>query len=139
MPHVSSKKLSSHLLEKLFGKLLAILERAQNKESLSLVINELFTRTEKVMLAKRLAIILMLSNNTPQHRVVEILKVSPSTVSKTSLRIEIGKYDTVLRVSKKEKVDLEKIVWNILTVGGIMPPKIRGKYWRKYSKKYPKR
>lgn len=135
MPHVSSKKLNSRLLEKLSGKLLAVLGQAQNKKLLSVVTNELFTRTEKVMLAKRLAIILMLANNIPQHRVVEILKVSPTTVSKTSLGIDIGKYTAILKISKKEKIDLEKLVWNILTIGGIMPPKVGRKYWRKYSKK----
>ncbi len=133
MPHVSSKKLNPKLLEELFGKLLAVFGQAQNKRYLKEVTRELFTRTEKIMLAKRLAIVLMLANNTPQHRVVNILKVSPTTVAKTSLGIEIGKYDAILKISKKEKTDIEKLVWNILTVGGIMPPKVGRKYWRKYS------
>ncbi|OGI89674.1 hypothetical protein A2911_02635 [Candidatus Nomurabacteria bacterium RIFCSPLOWO2_01_FULL_40_15] len=134
MPHVSSKKLDPKLLEKLSRKLLAVLEKAQNKQSFSSVVNELFTSTEKIMLAKRLAIILMLSSRVPQHKVVDILKVSPSTVAKTSLQIEIGKYKNILKISKKEKMDIEKLVWNILTVGGIMPPKVGRKYWKKYSK-----
>jgi len=135
MPHVSSKKLKRKFLGKLFGKLLSVLEKAQGKQNLSLVLNELFTRTEKIMFAKRLAIVLMLANNTPQHRIAEILKVSPTTVTKISLGIEIGKYEFIIKISKREKFDFEKLVWNILTAGGIMPPKIRGKYWRKYSKK----
>lgn len=135
MPHISSKKLSSHFSEKLFRKLLAVLGQAQNKQSLASVVNELLTPTEKTMLAKRLAIILMLESNTPQHRVVEILKVSPSTVAKISLKIEIDKYTAILKISQREKIDLEKLVWNILTAGGIMPPKVGRKYWRKYSKK----
>ena len=134
MPHISSKKLDHSLTEKLFGKLLTIFGQARDKEALSLVMNELFTSTEKIMLAKRLAIVLMLASRTPQHRVVEILKVSPTTVVKTSLEIEIGKYKTILKISKKEKVDIEKIVWNILTVGGFMPPKVGQKYWRKNFK-----
>ena len=129
MPHISSKQLEPKLLEKLFSKLLSILGQAQKKENLYSVVNELITSTEKTMLAKRLAIILMLANNIPQHRVVSILSVSPSTVARTALGIEIGKYKTVLKISKKEKVDLEKIVWNILTVGGIMPPKAGRRYW----------
>lgn len=135
MPHVSSKKLDPKLLEKLFRKLIAIFERAYNKTYLNEVIKELFTATEKTMLAKRLAIILLLSSHTPQEKIVNILKVSPTTVSKASIGIEIGKYNAILKISQKEKVDLEKIVWQILTVGGIMPPKVGRKYWRKYSKK----
>lgn len=132
MPHISSKKLNPRLSEKLFKKLIAILGKAQDKQYLNIVINELFTQTEKIMLAKRLAIILMLSNNVPQHRIVYILRVSPTTVAKSSLKIEAGKYSTILEISKKEKVDIEKIVWQILTVGGIMPPKVGKRYWRKY-------
>jgi Trp operon repressor len=134
MPHISSKKLSPKLTEKLFGKLIAVLGKAQNQQSLPLITNELFTATEKIMLAKRLAIILLLVKNIPQHRIVETLNVSPSTVAKTSLMIEIGKYNAILKISQKEKLDIEKLVWNILTAGGIMPPKVGRKYWRKYKK-----
>ncbi len=134
MTHVSSKELDSKLSEELFRKLLKVLGQAEKKDNLLPVVEELLTSTEKTMLAKRLAIILMLTENTPQHRVVDILKVSPTTVAKISLGIEIGKYKAILQTSKKGKIDLEKLVWGVLTVGGIMPPKIGKKYWRKYSK-----
>jgi Trp operon repressor len=131
MPHISSKKLDKSFVEKLFKKFITVLGRAQNKNSLSLVMKELLTKTEKIMFVKRLSIILMLANSLPQHKIVDILGVSPSTVAKISLHLEIGKYDNILKVSEKEKVDLEKLIWNILTVGGIMPPKVGKKYWRR--------
>jgi len=134
MPHVSKRKIDAKFSEKLFKKLLSVLGKAQDKKYLSSVITELFTETEKIMLAKRLAIILLLSNNIPQHKIVDILKVSPTTVAKASLQIEIGKYNTILKISQREKLDLEKIVWNILTIGGIMPPKVGRRYWKKYPK-----
>ena len=134
MPHISSKKLDSILMQKLFGKLLTLLDKAHDKKSTSKILNELFTETENIMFAKRLAIILMLSSKTPQHRIVEVLQVSPSTVAKTSLLIEIGKYEAVLKVSTKEKISLEKIVWSILTAGGVMPPRLGRKYWTKHFK-----
>ena len=134
MPHVSSKKLNKDFSEKLFRDLIDIFGKAQDKKLLSAVLGELFTSTEKIMVAKRVAIVLMLASKTPQHRVVEILKVSPTTVAKASLGIEIGKYKTILQVSKKEKINLEKIVWNILTAGGIMPPKAGHRYWLRSSR-----
>ena len=134
MPHVSGKKLDPMLLEKLFGKLLMILNQAQNRGHLSTIVNELFTSTEKIMVSKRLAIILMLSSHTPQHRIVDLLKVSPATVSKMSLKKEIGKYKVILKISQKEKSSIEKLIWGILTAGGIMPPKIGRKYWMKHIK-----
>ena len=134
MTHVSSKKIDPQLLEKLFSEILTVLKEAQRKGNLSSVMNELLTTTEKTMFAKRLAIILMLSNGIPQHRVTEVLTVSPTTVAKTALGVEIGKYKAILRVSKKEKINVEKVIWNILTVGGIMPPKVGRKYWTKHFK-----
>ena len=44
-------------------------------------------------------------------------------------------HESILKISKKEKLDIEKIVWQILTAGGIMPPMVGRKYWKKYSKK----
>ena len=133
MPHISSKKLDEKLLEKLFRKLIVVFEQAQNKRYMTEVTKELFTETEKIMLAKRLAIILMLAGNTPQHKIADVLKVSPTTVVKMSLKIEIGKYNTILKISKQEKIGLEKIVWAILTAGGIMPPKVGKRNWVRQS------
>jgi len=131
MPHVSKKKLDSKTFEKIFRKLIAVLEHAQDQKKLTPLLNELLTKTEKIMLAKRLAIVLMLSGNTPQHRIAEALLVSPSTVTRMSLGIEVGKYDLIRSISKRDRLDLEKIIWLLLTAGGIMPPKAGGKYWRK--------
>lgn len=135
MPHISNRKIDQVLLNKLLGKLISVLGKAKDKNHLHLILKELLTRTEKTMLAKRLAVILLLSDNIPQHRIAEILKVSPTTVTKMSLLMEIGKYNAILNISKKEKLDLEKIVMNILTVGGIMPPMVGRKYWRKKNSK----
>ena len=134
MTHVSSKKLDEKFLEQLFSKLISTLGKAQTKSSLALVANEIFTSTEKVMFAKRLAIVLLLSSKTPQHKIVDLLKVSPTTVAKSSLGIEIGEYKNVLKISSQEKIDLEKIIWTILTAGGFMPPKVGRKRWLKISK-----
>lgn len=131
MPHVSRKKLDEKTFEKIFRKLIAVLERAQNQKKLTPLLGELFTETEKTMLAKRLAVVLMLSGDTPQHRISEALFVSPSTVTRLSFDIEIGKYDLIRSISKKDRVDLEKVIWLLLTAGGIMPPRVGRKYWRK--------
>jgi len=131
MPHISKKKLDQKTLEKIFKKLIIILGRAQNHKKLAPILDELLTETEKIMLAKRLAIVLMLSGNTPQHRISEALLVSPSTITRMSLSLEIGKYDLIRNISKKDRIDLEKIIWLLLTAGGIMPPRAGRKYWRR--------
>lgn len=131
MPHVSSKKLDKDLSEKLFKDLIEILNKSQGKKIFPELINELLTETEKQMLAKRIAIVVMLDSKVPQHAISEILKVSPSTVAIASLKVEIGKYKSVLNATTKEKIDLEKVVFNIMTAGGLMPPKMGRKYWKR--------
>lgn len=133
MPHISKRKVGPKLLKKISTQLINIFIKSQNNRHLASLFNELFTPTEKIMFSKRIAIILMLKNSIPQHRIVEILKVSPTTVAKTSLDIEIGKYESIIDISRKEKIDLEKLVWNLMTAGGIMPPRFGKKYWRKFS------
>ncbi len=127
MPHVSNQKLDSDTQIKLFKKLLKLLEATS-------AASELLTRTEKIMLAKRLAMIMMLSDDLPQHKISEILKVSPSTVARFSLRVESGQYKNIVKILHKPKIDLEKIVWGILTAGGYLPPRVGKRYWTKYRK-----
>ncbi|MDP2641957.1 MAG: Trp family transcriptional regulator [bacterium] len=131
MPHVSKRKLDRETFDKIFIKMIRILERAQSKNKFTSVLEEILTETEKIMLAKRLAVVLSLLADIPQHRIADTLLVSPTTVSKISLQLEVGKYDSVKSISIKEKLDLEKMIWLLLTAGGIMPPRVGGKYWRK--------
>ena len=131
MPHVSKRKLDKETFDKIFKKLVLILEYAQNKKKFVSVLEEILTGTEKVMLAKRVAIVLLLLGDIPQYRISKALIVSPTTVAKMSLQVEEGKYDSIKNISTKEKIDLEKVVWLLLTAGGILPPRVGGKYWRK--------
>lgn len=135
MPHISKKKLDKKTLGKIFSKFVRVLSRAQNEKGLALILDELLTETERIMLAKRLSIALMLSGNIPQHRIAEVLCVSPSTVTRMSLAVERGQYDFIRNISQKDKVDLEKIIWLLLTAGGLMPPRLGRKYWRKQGYK----
>ncbi len=131
MPHISKRKLDKKTLGKIFSKLITLLGHAKNHRELAYMLDELLTETEKIMLAKRLAIILMLEGDIPQNRIIEALSISPSTVTRFSLGVEAGKYNFIRNVSKKDKVDIEKIIWLLLTVGGIMPPRVGRRYWRK--------
>lgn len=134
MPHVSKRKVGQKVLNKISVQFINIFIKSQNNRRLASLFNELFTPTEKIMFSKRVAIVLMLKNSIPQHRIVEILKVSPTTVARMSLDVEIGKYDLIIDTSKKEKIDIEKLVWNLLTAGGVLPPRNGRKYWTKFSK-----
>ena len=136
MPHVSKKKLDKKTRGKLFSKLLTVFGHAQNHRDLAHLFDEILTETEKIMLAKRLAMVLMLDSDIPWHRIAEALSVSTSTVTRYSLGVEKGRYDFIRNISKKDKTYLEKIIWLLLTAGGILPPRVGRKYWRKKGYRY---
>ena len=88
------------------------------------------------MLTKRLIIILLLSKEIPQHRIVATLKVSPSTVAKMSLKLEIGKYNSITKILHSKKGGLIELIEFILSGGGIMPPIASRGRWKRIFKEF---
>jgi len=131
MPHISKKRLKKKTFRKINEELLAVFTLAQNQHEFAPLFNDLVTRTEKIMLAKRLAVILMLSKEIPQHRIVKALKVSPSTVAKMSLKLDIGKYKSVLKLSSKQGFDIIEFLEFMLSGGGLMPTRYGRGRWKK--------
>ena len=91
MPHISKRKLEDQHVEDLFLEIVAVFERAGRRGELRKVLRELLTPTEKVMLAKRLAVISMLSQGVSIFDIAESLAMSPSTVDIMSLKFETDK------------------------------------------------
>ena len=133
MPHVSKKKLKKETLKQLDKKLVSTFESAYEGRAFAKVFRELFTQTEKIMFAKRLAIVFLLSKEIPQHRIVDILKVSPSTVAKMSLKLENGKFETIIKTTKK-KNELVNFIEFLLTAGGTMSPIAGRSRWKRIFK-----
>jgi len=136
MPHVSKKKLKKEIFNKLFRRLLLTFDEAHKDHNFGSIIHELFTYTEKTMLTKRLIIILLLSKEIPQHRIVDMLHVSPSTVAKMSLQVEKGKYDSIIRATSKKKVGFLDLIEFLLSGGGIMPPIAGRGRWKRIFKEF---
>jgi uncharacterized protein YerC len=113
MPHISKKFLQKEKyleIHKQFYKILGELSRTGNSK---LVFDELFTKTEKLMLAKRLAIVLLLDQKESIYAIENALKVSPSTVARISLDYEQGKFTTLVKEIKKQTgfwSQMEKII-----------------------------
>ena len=86
MPHISSKKLKKEHLQKLYNEFSIALEKSVKKSWLKLFLNDFLTRTEKIMLAKRFAVIYMLSEDLPPTYIAEALLMSPATIFLMSLK-----------------------------------------------------
>jgi len=123
MPHISKKKLSEYQSDKLYAELIRNINQTVKDREESNPLDELLTKTEKIMLAKRFAVIIMLSQDVPQHEIYEILSMSPVTINLMSLHYENGHYTNILKNNGKTDY-LNKIFDLLNTAGGLMPPRI---------------
>jgi uncharacterized protein YerC len=123
MVHISNKTLTSKKLGELFNQLNATLGGLSTKQS-EIFLSEFLGKEEQIMLAKRLAAIIMIHNGQSIYKVAKVLKISTSTASDLRTRIQLGRYNrllTVLRKDKFEYIKLLEAVDSILHLGGILP------------------
>jgi len=133
MPHISSKKLKKEILNKLYDEFGKAFEKSARKSGTKFFLGDLLTKTEKIMLAKRFAIICLLSRDIPLSYIADSLGVSYSTLSRMSLKYEIGKYTLILKTIEKDKTNIWKILEKILKAG--LPPRVgRGRWKFLYEK-----
>ncbi len=128
MPHISSKKLKKEHLNKLYAEFGTALEKSAKKSWLKFFLNDFLTRTEKIMLAKRFAVIYLLSNDVPASYIAEALCMSPTTILRMSLKYDIGKYSSLLKAIKSESKDIWTILEKILRAG--LPPRAGRGRWK---------
>lgn len=123
MVHLNRHKLSDKLLTDLFARLNETIAKLDERQA-GLFLNDLLGEEERVMLAKRLGIVVMIMEGYSMYRISRTLKVSPSTVEKINAAIAYGAFENVVPALKKNKLNymaIVEIIDSILTVGGIMP------------------
>ena len=128
MPHISSKKLKKEHLQKLYDEFSAALEKSAKKSWVKFFLNDFLTRTEKIMLAKRFAVIYLISQEVPSSYISEALCMSPATIARMSLKYDIGKYHSILKTITNENKDIWKILEKILKAG--LPPRAGRGRWK---------
>lgn len=110
MPHISSKKLDDKYLKNIYDQLVSVFDTAGTSRRSDIFLKELITDTEKIMLAKRLAVICMLYEGVSKTYISEVLLQSPTTINKLSLKYEIGKYPYISNILKNNS----RTIWNIM-------------------------
>ena len=133
MPHVSKIKLNKQAEEKLINSLETVFTKISKKDEMSAFLLSLMTHTEKLMLAKRLAVIILLKEGLSQTDIANSLHLTRDTVFKLSLLFETKQegYDIALRILKEEKMlsDFKDILmklagYTIRASGGYIKPSI---------------
>lgn len=99
-------------------------------------LGELLGAEEQIMLAKRLAAIVMFIEGNSSYRVWQLLHLSPSTADRLRLNYECGKYshiESMLRSRKYEYEEFWRVLEIILQAG--LPPRGRGRWKSILSRK----
>ena len=76
------------------------------------------------MIAKRFAIIIMLTESYSGYQISKKLKVSSATVESTRAKLDNGAYDHILTqlcANKKDYLKFWEVLDNALHLGGVMP------------------
>ncbi|MDH7476747.1 MAG: Trp family transcriptional regulator [Microgenomates group bacterium] len=106
MTRISRFPLKKETLDRLFDLFFTIVGKKNNFEDFKNTINDLLSPTERIMIAKRVAIIYLLLKQVDYFTISEILKVSPSTVAKFHLIMEksTGIVPTFKKLLRNEKI-----------------------------------
>ena len=123
MPQVSRRKLDKEVKQKIyesFYKALGLLGENDAKY----FVNDLLTPTEKIMIPKRLAIAILLSQEWSYNAIRETLKVTQTTISSVSkvLTFSVGLRLAIEKLSKNEAwrswwQDIERLLYRLSSPG----------------------
>lgn len=136
MTHVSKKKIKKEIASELADQFLTFLSIAHTKQGASIFAHELFSQTERVMFAKRLAVVILLVRGYSFTQIEESLGVTRQTVVRLSKEVRAGKYEKITRYARKhtrhfkEESAMDAFI-RVLHIG--MPPRA-GKRWQKLDK-----
>ena len=123
MPHVSRRRLKKDIYNRVhedFAELLVEICKEGNRDAF---VQELLTRTERLMLGKRLATVLMLMKGYSAYRVDRTLKLTAQTVRRFNRNLRKGRYAMLVEnldriMHKRSKKNLHRVarIWASLDV-----------------------
>lgn len=88
MPHISKKQVDPRVLKQIFYFFKAIMADLETEGEVAAFLSSLLTRTEELMLAKRLAMVVLLLEDVPESKITETLKTTYATVEKMRLMLD---------------------------------------------------
>ncbi len=127
MPQISRIPMDRKTETKVLENLELVLAKLGQREEMKDFLFSLLTTTEKLMLAKRLAIIILLREGVPQSTISNSLKVTRATVSRMQLvseargagfSIAFKKYLTEQNIKEVKEALLKLASYSIRAAGG---------------------
>jgi len=136
MTNVSKRLMKKEVFIRINNQFREIVSNLKSSAGTQEFMSDFLTRSEELMLSKRLSIIFMLNEDIPFGVVTKTLKVSPTTVTKIGRILDRGGYQGVLKEIRKKKN--REFFWAELEVlfrmG--MPPIVGKGRWKNFHKNY---
>ncbi|OGM19094.1 hypothetical protein A2686_00850 [Candidatus Woesebacteria bacterium RIFCSPHIGHO2_01_FULL_38_10] len=111
MTKISRIPLRPDVWERIFDIFIGTLADLKDKKKLEAFINDFFSPTEKIMYAKRLALVVLLAKGHDYQSIRQILKISPPTIAKMSLKVKYegkGLFPVIEDILRKQAA---QIIW----------------------------
>lgn len=136
MTHISRKKIKKDVAGELADQFLTFLALARTKQDARVLARELLSQTERVMLAKRLAVVVLLVRGYSFSQIEDALGVTGQTVVRIWKQIREGKFEKIVRYARKHTGHFKSesfmdMFIRIIHIG--MPPR-SGKRWQRMDK-----
>lgn len=132
MSQVSKYKLNNKVYEKIFSLFPQFLHRMTKNNQDHLLFDTFFTRTERIVVAKRIAIAFMLVKGYSYNQIVSLIKVSHGTIAK--IADSLSTHDQII-IKELERMSANETFIEFLDTIGynlakLLPPK--GANWSKW-------
>jgi len=142
MAQVSKYPVSKDVSDRMFEVFQTTISSLNNKKDIEEFLDELLSPIEKIMLAKRLSIAILLAKGYSYPAISGILRVTPSTIASVSLTLKYrgkGYQRAIDKILSDEKMNA---FWEKIEdfIRGLPPTKGSFIYWRdKYNREKLKR
>ncbi|PIZ97435.1 MAG: hypothetical protein COX78_04550 [Candidatus Levybacteria bacterium CG_4_10_14_0_2_um_filter_35_8] len=102
MPQVSKIRLDKKTEEELIKKLEMALAKIGSTQEMSSFLDSLLTKNEKIMVAKRLVVAILIQENYTDSQISRVLNLTRITVAKARLFYELRSGDLKIGIKKLE-------------------------------------
>lgn len=137
MTQVSRFRLRPDVWNRIFDLFIEALVNIKDKKDLDKFLEDFLSPTEKIMLAKRFAITVLLAKGNDYQSIKNLLRVTPTTIAKMNLQMKYKGEGLRPVVEKILAKDAAKIVWQ--EIQSLLDVPTKGLPLGEYRKKKSKR
>lgn len=130
---MSKYKLRPEVWNKVFNLFTTSLSSIKNKNNFEVFLNDFLSPTEKIILAKRFAIAVLLAKGNKYEQIKSLLHVTSATISKVSMSLKYNDKGINETIKVTLKKDVSKIIWD--EIKSVFDIPIKGLPISEYHKK----